>query len=146
MKTEIASIEDKDTYPVDLEKGCLKQYEPVFRKIRACLLVETLNVDEEELHRRDDPVKVARWLLLAKVIVLEAGPLFWRIITLPQHSSGPIIPIAEYRRITGDMTSSDERILKQIQFLEALSRSIIQIEIKNYVDQTKSKNNSGASK
>ena len=145
MKTKIASIED-NTYPVDLEIGYLKQYEPVLRKIRACLLVEALNVDEEELYRRDDPVKVARWLFLAKVLILEASPLFWRIITLPQHSNEPIIPIAEYRRVTGDMTSSDERILKQIQFLEALSRSIIQIEIKNHVDQTKAKNNSSASK
>ena len=41
----------------------------------------------------------------------------------------PIISIAEYRRIMKDETSTDEKIIARLQYLESFFRNIIRIEL-----------------
>jgi len=56
----------------------------------------------------------------------------------PQRDSGetgPIIPIAEYRRLLKDDTSTDEQILNRLEYLESFCRNIIRNEIKTYVSK-----------
>lgn len=48
-------------------------------------------------------------------------------------SGAPVISIAEYRRIMNDKASSDTKIVERLQYLEALCRNIIRIEIEKYV-------------
>ena len=57
--------------------------------------------------------------------------------TLDPASSShkPIIPIAEYRRIMSDQTSTDEQILRRLEYIESLCRYIIRNEIKEYVSK-----------
>lgn len=44
----------------------------------------------------------------------------------------PIVSVAEYRKLTGDLTSTDADILQRIQYLASLSRNIIRQELKDY--------------
>lgn len=50
-------------------------------------------------------------------------------------ASTPIIPIAEYRRLLNDQESTDEKIIERLQFLEALSRNIIRMELDKYLKE-----------
>jgi hypothetical protein len=51
-------------------------------------------------------------------------------------SSG-LLSIKEYRSILNDHKSTDEQIQKRLQYLEALCRNIIKLEIENAVSKTK---------
>ena len=46
----------------------------------------------------------------------------------------PVVSISEYRKLLKDNTSTDEQILRRLQYLEALTRNVIREELKNYVD------------
>lgn len=46
-----------------------------------------------------------------------------------------ILNIDEYRKITGDYSRSEKQILKKLNYLEALSRNIINVEIMTYVEK-----------
>lgn len=48
------------------------------------------------------------------------------------YNSDAVLSVAEYRKILGDSTSSDERIKQRIQFLEAFCGNIIRLELKKY--------------
>lgn len=43
-----------------------------------------------------------------------------------------IIPIARYRELTGDYTSTDARVIERLQYLERFCRIIIQTELDKY--------------
>lgn len=43
--------------------------------------------------------------------------------------------IARYRKIMKDETSTDEKILYRIQYLEALCRNVIRQELDKYLDR-----------
>lgn len=45
------------------------------------------------------------------------------------------ILISEYRKLTKDQISSDDKILKRLQFLEAFCRNVTKLELKNYLDK-----------
>ncbi len=42
------------------------------------------------------------------------------------------VTIEEYRKILGDYKSPDNKVIKRIQYLEALCKNIIQSELQNY--------------
>ena len=73
-----------------------------------------------------DSVSVSEALIIELFIV--------RLTTtwaLPEKD-GMVVSVAEYRKLLGDQTSPDERIVERLQFLEAFCRNIIQPEIKIY--------------
>lgn len=43
-----------------------------------------------------------------------------------------VVSIKEYRRLLGDQTSADERIVERLQYLTEFFRNIINLEIKKY--------------
>jgi len=43
-----------------------------------------------------------------------------------------IIPIAKYRHLLNDSTSTDEKIAERLQYLEALCRNIIRFELEGW--------------
>ncbi len=47
--------------------------------------------------------------------------------------------VSEYRRILNDYSTSDSAILKRLDYLDALCRSIIRTELENYVSKTHAK-------
>lgn len=57
-----------------------------------------------------------------------------------------MIEIAEYRKILGDYTSSDEKIKKRLEYLKAFCKNIISYELENYVKQIKEQKKSSVSK
>lgn len=48
-----------------------------------------------------------------------------------------IVGISEYRKILADNVSTDEQIIKQLQYIEALCRNVIRSELKSYVEKNK---------
>lgn len=56
---------------------------------------------------------------------------------ISNSSDAPIIPIEEYRKILEDTESTDEKIVERLQFLEALARNIIRMELEKYVNENK---------
>ncbi len=44
----------------------------------------------------------------------------------------PIISIAEYRELLKDTTSTDEKILERLRYIEAFCRNVIKIELEKY--------------
>lgn len=48
-----------------------------------------------------------------------------------------IVGTERYRTILSDNTSTDEQIIKRLQYIEALCRNVIRNEIKNYVESKK---------
>jgi len=53
-----------------------------------------------------------------------------------------MLSIKEYREILNDEESTDEQIKKRTEYLEALCRNVIKIEIENYV-KTLTENRTG---
>lgn len=47
--------------------------------------------------------------------------------------------VLEYRKILNDYSTSDNVILKRLDYLDALCRSIIRTELENYVSKTHAK-------
>lgn len=47
------------------------------------------------------------------------------------------ISIGQYRKIMSDETSSDEQILKRLNYLEALCRNVIKQELDNFEKSNK---------
>lgn len=56
---------------------------------------------------------------------------------ISSEPKGPVISIAEYRRILKDTTSSDAEIGNRLQYLESFCRSVIRIELEKHVHQNK---------
>lgn len=48
-----------------------------------------------------------------------------------------IVSVAEYRKILNDHTSSDQRIIERLQYIEAFCRNIIKPELQTYARQEK---------
>ena len=46
-------------------------------------------------------------------------------------SSDGLLSVREYRDMLGDQTSTDKQIKKRLEYLEALCRNIIRLEIQN---------------
>jgi hypothetical protein len=53
--------------------------------------------------------------------------------------NGGIIPIARYRKLTGDFTSTDARVVERLQYLEQFCRVIIQTELDKYAERNRNK-------
>jgi|CXWL01.1.fsa_nt_gi hypothetical protein len=49
---------------------------------------------------------------------------------------GTLVSIGEYRRILHDTRSTDEEILRRLQYLQSLCRSVIRNELENYANKT----------
>lgn len=47
----------------------------------------------------------------------------------------PLISIQEYRNLMKDEISSDEQILKRLEYLEAFCRNIIRTELEKYTSK-----------
>ena len=47
-----------------------------------------------------------------------------------------VIPISEYRRLLADDESTDQQIRERLAYLENFLRTIIRIELENYVGKT----------
>ena len=45
----------------------------------------------------------------------------------------PLVSVDEYRELFGDWLSTDEQIIKRLQYMEAFCRNIIKPELKSYV-------------
>lgn len=45
---------------------------------------------------------------------------------------GSIIPISKYRKLLGDAISSEELVLKRLQYLEEFCRNLIRQELRSY--------------
>lgn len=56
-----------------------------------------------------------------------------------------MITTEEYRRILGDMKSTEEQIKERLSFLEAFCKNIIRSELENYVRSKKEKRKSAPS-
>ena len=54
--------------------------------------------------------------------------------TVDQEST--LVSVAEYRKILNDYTSSEEHVIKRLQYLEAFCCNIIRIELQKYVKAT----------
>ena len=71
-------------------------------------------------------------VMVSEVLVLEL--FIFRITTSRvKESNGLVVSIAEYRKVTGDHKSTDERIVERLRYLEAFCRNIIKPELKTYV-------------
>ena len=62
----------------------------------------------------------------------------------PPTEDGGIIPIAMYRKFTGDYTSTDVRIIERLQYLEQFCRVIAQTELDKHVAKTRNKTQKAA--
>ncbi len=51
-----------------------------------------------------------------------------------------MISVAEYRKILNDYTSSEDLIVQRLQYLEALMRNIIRVELHTHVTKSKKQN------
>lgn len=54
-------------------------------------------------------------------------------------NNGGIIPIARYRKLTGDFSSTDARVIERLQYLEQFCRVIIQTELDKHAEETRNK-------
>lgn len=65
--------------------------------------------------------------------------IFERLTTWETKLKGTstLVSIAEYRRLLGDDTSTDKRIVERLQYLEAFCRNIIKPELQTYVQRQK---------
>ena len=54
----------------------------------------------------------------------------WRV--LGNEDNGLVVSVSEYRKLTGDNKSTDERIVEKLQFLQAFCRNVISMELKRY--------------
>lgn len=54
-------------------------------------------------------------------------------------NDGGIIPIARYRKLTGDFSSTDARVVNRLQYLEQFCRVIIQTELDKHAETTRNK-------
>ena len=71
-------------------------------------------------------------VMVSEVLVLEL--FISRITTLRvKERNGLVVSIAEYRKMTCDHKSTDERIVERLRYLEAFCRNIIKPELKTYV-------------
>ena len=48
-----------------------------------------------------------------------------------------MVSVQRYREVLGDYISSDERIVQRLQYLEALCRNVIRLELETYVENKK---------
>lgn len=53
-----------------------------------------------------------------------------------QPKTGGIVTIAEYRKLSGDKFSSDQKVLERITYLENFCRIVIQSELNVYAKET----------
>lgn len=56
--------------------------------------------------------------------------------TIEGNEGKTVIPISEYRRLLGDEESTDQQIRERLAYLENFFRTIIRIELENYVGKT----------
>ena len=56
--------------------------------------------------------------------------------TIKGNEGKTVIPISEYRRLLADDESTDEQIRERLAYLENFFRTIIRIELENYVGKT----------
>lgn len=76
-------------------------------------------------------VFVYDFILVSEVVVVEL--IVERITTWSvSRKNGTVVSVAEYRQLLGDRTSTDERIVERLQFLEAFCRNIIKPELQTY--------------
>ena len=74
-------------------------------------------------------------IFVSEAVVVEL--IIERITTweVSPKKSETLVPVAEYRQILDDSTSTDERIIERLQYLEAFCRNIIKPELQTYVKQ-----------
>lgn len=65
---------------------------------------------------------------LAKGSIVKSQPKCYNV-------NEPILSVDEYRKMLSDNQSTDEQILKRIQFIEGLCQKIIKLELEDYVSQ-----------
>lgn len=47
-----------------------------------------------------------------------------------------LVSVEEYRRMLNDNRSTDEEVLRRLQYLQSLCRSVIQNELENHANKT----------
>jgi len=70
--------------------------------------------------------------IATKLSEKEISKLEDKISLQLDKTDGTVVSITEYRRLTGDKTSTDERIVERLQYLEAFCRNVIKNELKKY--------------
>lgn len=87
------------------------------------------NIKSEKLH-----VRVAE-----PQIVSFRGfpPVDYKANSAQNEEETTIVGIQKYRDLLSDTTSTDEQIIKRLQYIEALCRNVIRREIKNHVESKK---------
>lgn len=67
--------------------------------------------------------------------LLIVGIMVARLHTWPAvlDPGSPLVQVDEYRELFGDWSSTDEQIIKRLQYMEAFCRNIIKPELKSYV-------------
>ncbi len=65
-----------------------------------------------------DFISVSDWPVIELVVVRLTT---WEV----EEKDGLVVSVAEYRRLLGDNTSSDERIVERLRFLQAFCRNTI---------------------
>lgn len=48
----------------------------------------------------------------------------------------PVVSVQEYRKKLNDYESTDEQIIKRLEYVEALCRNVIRQEIENYAEKS----------
>ena len=52
------------------------------------------------------------------------------------HDASGIVTVVEYRSVTRDFVSSDEKVRERLQYLENFCRIVIQSELNKYAKET----------
>ena len=74
-----------------------------------------------------DTVYVSDLLVIGLMVVKLRS---WPSVLEP---GSPRVQVDEYRELFGDWCSTDEQIIKRLQYMEAFCRNIIKPELKSYV-------------
>ena len=74
-----------------------------------------------------DTVYVSDLLVIGLMVVKLRS---WPSVLDP---GSPLVQVDEYRELFGDWCSTDEQIIKRLQYMEAFCRNIIKPELKSYV-------------
>jgi hypothetical protein len=82
-------------------------------------------------------IEVHESIFVSDMVIVQI--IFTRLTTwsVKPEGSKTIVSVAEYRKILNDHTSSDQRIIERLQYLEAFCRNIIKPQLQTYVQQEK---------
>lgn len=54
-----------------------------------------------------------------------------------KENSPTLLTVERYRQLTGDGVSTEEQVVRRLQYLDSLCRNIIKVEIQNYEQSQK---------